>query len=153
MLMTDYSTSRIEHHMAAIRSYIDAEIDASSQSVMGRTSNFWKVEFAARPNYPSVSDYLAFRREGFTHGMADGFSFDLKDTKAQSPAKEAAHAARTVEIFRQSADPARIAAIDESVLGAPFVFFHHGAARSASFWTNAVTRSEERRVGKECRSR
>jgi len=137
--MTDYSTARIEQAMAAIKRYIDAEMGRSAESVMGRTSSFWKVEFAARPNYPTVSDYLAFRREGFTHGMADGFSFDLANARAQSLAAEEGHARRTYEIFRQSADPARVAALDEAALGAPFVFEHAGASRSASFWTNAIT--------------
>ena len=137
--MTDYSTARLEQAMSAIRGYIDAEMERSAQSVMGRTSGFWKAEFAARPNYPSVFDYLAFRREGFTHGMADGFSFDLANARAQSLAAEEGHARRTYEIFRQSADPARVAALDEAALGAPFVFEHAGVNRSASFWTNAIT--------------
>src|SRR5581483_12431716 len=101
--MTDYSTAHVEQAMAAIKGYIDAEMGRSAESVMGRTSNFWKVQFAARPNYPTVSDYLAFRREGFTHGMADGFSFDLTNARAQSLAAEEEHARRTYEIFRQSA--------------------------------------------------
>jgi putative sugar O-methyltransferase len=137
--MTFYSTAHIEHAMAAIKGYIDSEMEHSAKSVMGRTSGFWKVEFAARPNYPTVSDYLAFRREGFTHGMADGFSFDLASGRALSLAAEEGHATRTYEIFRQSADPARVAALDEAALGAPFVFKHAGANRSASFWTNAIT--------------
>lgn len=137
--MTDYSTARIEQAMSAIRGYIDAEMEHSAHSVMGRTSDFWKMEFAARPNYPSVSDYVAFRREGFTHGMADGFSFDLANARAQSLAAEEGHARRTYEIFRQSADPVRVAALDEAALGAPFVFEHAGVNRSASFWTNAIT--------------
>ena len=73
--MGAYSITRVAQSMTAIRDYIEAETDKSTSSVLGRTSGFWQVEFAARPNYPSVSDYLAFRREGFTHGMADGFSF------------------------------------------------------------------------------
>jgi len=42
--MTDYSTARIEQAMAAIKRYIDAEMGRSAESVMGRTSSFWKVE-------------------------------------------------------------------------------------------------------------
>ena len=137
--MDAYSITRVAQSMAAIRDYIDAETDKSASSVLGRTSGFWQVEFAARPNYPSVSDFLAFRREGFTHGMADGFSFDLKDARKQNLAREEAHARATCEIFRQSADPKRIAALDEAALGAPFIFENHGVHRSASFWTNAVT--------------
>ena len=117
--MTDYSTARVEQAMSAIRGYIDAEMEGSAQSVMGRTSGFWKMEFAARPNYPSAYDYLAFRREGFTHGMADGFSFDMANARAHSLAAEEGHARRTYEIFRQSANPARVVALDEAVLGAP----------------------------------
>jgi putative sugar O-methyltransferase len=137
--MTDYSTRRIEQIMPAMIAYINSQAEASAQSRLGRTSGFWKEEFDARPNYPSVSDYLAFRREGFTRGMADGFSFDLTNARAQNLAKEQAHARATYEIFRQSADPGRVIAIDEPALGSPFVFEHHGAHRSASFWTNAIT--------------
>jgi putative sugar O-methyltransferase len=137
--MGEYSIARIEQSMSAIKAYIDAEMAQASDSILGRISQFWQVEFAARPNYPSTSDFLAFRREGFTHGMADGFSFDLKEAHQYNLDREKAHARSVYEIFRQSAAPDRIAAIDEAALGAPLVFEHHGANRSASFWTNAVT--------------
>src|SRR4051812_18937029 len=100
--MTSYPLSRIEAVLPRVTAYVDRQAGNSASSVLGRTSGFWAVEFAARPNYPTVSDYLSFRREGFTHGMADGFSFDLADAKALSLAKESAHARATFEIFRQS---------------------------------------------------
>src|SRR5690349_21849552 len=53
--------------------------------------------------------------------------------------RERRHADRTFEIFRQSIDPGRAAALDESALGAPYIFPHHGVQRSAAFWTNAAT--------------
>ena len=137
--MTDYSIARLEQAVAAITAYIEAEMGRSARSVLGRTSGFWRDEFAARPNYPSVSDFMAFRREGFTLGMADSFSYDPAAARQANIKKERDHAGRTCEIFRQSADPFRIITLDEPTLGAPFVFESHGVHRSASFWTNATT--------------
>ena len=137
--MSSYSTARVESALEKVVAYIQQNGGASNKSLLGRTSGFWQAEFATRPNFPSVSDYLVFRREGFSKGMADSVTFDLADARKQTVAKEQAHARATYEIFRQSTDPARVLALDEAVLGAPFLFEHHGVHRSAAFWTNAAT--------------
>ena len=63
----------------------------------------------------------------------------MADERQGELAREEEHAGRTSEIFRQTIDPNRIAGLDESPLGAPFVFENFGVLRSAAFWTNATT--------------
>lgn len=125
------SISAAEAALAAVTNYIKAEAARSETTALGRTSEFWRGVFSERPNFPSLCEFLAFRRSNFGYGMAD----ERQGTLAQ----EHDQARRSFEIFRQSADKKSMAALDESPLGAPYVFKHEGVSRSAAFWTNATT--------------
>lgn len=135
------SIERIERNLSEVTKLIEKEAATSARTAFGRTSEFWRGIFKGRPNFPTLSEFLSFRREGYGYGMADERQGDA--------AREEAHARRTYEIFRQSADPNRVAALDEAPLGAPYVFKHHGVTRSAAFWTNAVTALRVRDIAEE----
>lgn len=125
------SISRVETALAAVAKYIESEAANSAATTLGRTSEFWRDVFSERSNFPSLCEFLAFRRTDFGYGMADERQGTLE--------KEREHARRSFEIFRQSSDTSKMAALDEAALGAPYVFEHGGVSRSAAFWTNATT--------------
>jgi hypothetical protein len=125
------SIQELKSNFSLVQDLIDTDAKKSAATVWGRTSEFWEGIFSERSNFPSMVDFLAFRRADFGYGMADERQGEL--------ASEEEHARRTTEIFRQTIDPARITGLDESPLGAPFVFENFGALRSAAFWTNATT--------------
>ncbi|WP_176538857.1 putative sugar O-methyltransferase [Rhizobium sp. J15] len=125
------SIQKLKSNFSLVQDLIDTEAKKSAATVWGRTSEFWEGIFSERSNFPSMVDFLAFRRGDFGYGMADERQGEL--------AREEEHARRTSEIFRQTVDPRRIGELDESSLGAPFVFENFGALRSAAFWTNATT--------------
>ncbi len=125
------SIANLEKNFALVRTLIESDQLPSSRTAWGRTSEFWKDIFSDRSNFPSLMEFLAFRRADFGYGMAD--------ERQGAVDREEQHLRRTVEIFRQSADPKRVAALDEDALGAPYVFESFGALRSAAFWTNAIT--------------
>ncbi|MBY2921239.1 putative sugar O-methyltransferase [Rhizobium leguminosarum] len=125
------SIQKLNSNFSLVQDLIDTDAKKSAATVWGRTSEFWEDIFSERSNFPSMVDFLAFRRADFGYGMADERQGEL--------AREEEHARRTSEIFRQTIDPNRITRLDESPLGAPFVFENFGALRSAAFWTNATT--------------
>ncbi len=125
------SLSSLEAAISQVRDLIEADGANSAKTVFGRTSSFWGRIFDKRSNFPDVNQFVGFRRADFGHGMAD--------ERQGGADKEAAHAARAFEIYRQSVDPREVAQLDESPLGAPYVFEHAGIVRSAAFWTNSVT--------------
>lgn len=125
------SIASLELNFALVRNVIEGDVAASSATAWGRTSDFWKGIFGERSNFPSVQEFLAFRRADFGYGMADERQGEV--------AREEEHFRRTVEIFRQSVDVGQVLALDEDGLGAPYVFESGGAWRSAAFWTNACT--------------
>jgi putative sugar O-methyltransferase len=125
------SIARLEANFHQVLGLLKQDAQASASTVWGRTSEFWQDIFTDRSNFPSVEEFVAFRRGDFGYGMADERQGALD--------RERAHAERTCEIFRQSMDPARIAKLDESAFGAPYVFENFGSVRSAAFWTNAFT--------------
>ena len=125
------SIGNIQRILARVESYVTASASLSAQSKLGRTSKFWEGTFAERPNFPSVAEFLAFRRANYGYGMADERQGSLAD--------ERAHTARAFEIFRHSVPLDRATVLDEATLGAPYIFPHHGVYRSSAFWTNAAT--------------
>lgn len=125
------SIARLEISFAQVMDLILADAEASAATVQGRTSEFWQDIFGDRSNFPTIEDFIVFRRGDFGYGMADERQGALE--------REREHATRTCEILRQSAPVSRIIELDESSFGAPMVFSQFGAARSAAFWTNAIT--------------
>jgi putative sugar O-methyltransferase len=125
------SIAAAEAALAAVIRYIESEAGSSAKTALGQTSDFWRGVFSERSNFPSLCEFLAFRRSDFGYGMADERQGTIE--------KEWSQARRSFEIFRQSADARRMATLDEATLGAPYVFECQGVSRSAAFWTNAVT--------------
>lgn len=101
------------------------------QHPAGKTSSFWAEHFAERSNFPTVSEFLSFRRGDFVYGIGDTVPASFEKKK-----KEFTEICDSIQLFTPLEF---IQTLHEPALGAPNVFPIGQTQLSASFVLNAGT--------------
>lgn len=125
------SVDELQALLNVVRSAIERNDAKSKATAAGKTSRFWSEHFAARPNFPDVSEIMTFRRSGYGYGIGDEKAGDL--------AREQREDARKHQIFAPMVPTSFVNSIPESTFGAPRIFEKNGLLRSSNFLVNAFT--------------
>ena len=125
------SVQSIEVFLSAFHEYVARNVEHFQAHPAARVSEFWVEHFKDRQNFPSASDFLAFRRENFLYGIGYTGPAAIDRKKAEF--------SETVLSITLFTPPEFISGLREPVLGAPLVFPFGNTHFSSSFVLNAGT--------------
>jgi putative sugar O-methyltransferase len=125
------SLPQIGEALARFHAYVSLNIGYCRDHPAARVSEFWATHFADRQNFPSIADFVEFRRENFVYGIGDTVPSD----RAQKQ-REFEETAASIRLFTPTDFLTKLA---EPALGAPIAFPLEDRHMSASFLLNAGT--------------
>lgn len=126
-MYTDIISSTLEK----FHNYLSRNSSLCKDHPAARVSAFWNEHFNDRVNFPSLQDFLVFRRSDFVYGIGD-----TKKSSLEQKFKEFDETLKTMELF---APKEFLRSLREPCVGAPLVFQHNGTSQSTSFVLNAGT--------------
>ena len=124
-------TDIISNTLEKFHSYLSRNSSFCRNHPAARVSAFWSEHFNDRVNFPSLQDFLVFRRSDFVYGIGD-----TKKSSIEQKLKEFEKTLKTIELF---VPKEFLRSLREPCVGAPLVFQNDGTSQSTSFVLNAGT--------------
>jgi hypothetical protein len=124
--------SLIKNSIDNFHKYLDTNLAAGLEHPAGQTSSFWAQHFEERDNYPTLNDFLSFRRGNFLYGVAD-----TQDTSIKLKAEEFESFSKSTQLFTPIVFTE---GLTEPPFGAPYLFPFGKTYLSAAYvWNSSTT--------------
>lgn len=124
-------SNQVGETLRRFHSYLDENRPTCSEHPASRVSEFWVEHFSDRRNFPSVREFLSFRREDFVYGIGDTNPGSLQEKQEEFQS--------VLSSIQRFVPDEFIADLREPVLGAPLAFPFWSNHLSTSFVLNAGT--------------